>query len=300
MEPRRGFTLIELLVVIFVIALLLAILIPALNAVREHATGAVCLANERGLITAWVTYAEEHDSKMVGGYPYVCNIRDPSSPYPDRSQWLCAPLAEDGTIFPTAAGNSSAYLQACRGVTPTLEHVERGIQAGALYPYVDSVDVYHCPGDKRRATEEPPFNVYQSYSVSDPMNGKFENSRYAYTKVTDIKSPGSKYVFVEEAARTASFNIGSWWFGYKWGTGRIADSGFIDPVALWHTNQNTFAFADGHAETHKWRETITLRALKGYLDGQGFILHVVSGSWGGPEKYAHGNRDVMWLAIHYY
>lgn len=299
MKMYEGFTLIELLVVISIIAILLAVLVPALNVVREHATGAVCLGNERGLAVAWVLYAEENDSRLVGGYPYVRDIHNAGSSYPNRSQWLCAPLAEDGTIFPIAAGNSSAYLQACVNNPPTIEHIERGIQAGALYAYVDTVDVYHCPGDKRWKREEPPFNVYQSYSVSDPMNGKFENNKYAYRKMVEIKVPSEKYVFVEEAARNASFNIGSWWFGYKWSTGLIGDSGFLDPVALWHSEQNTFAFADGHAEIHKWKEPATIKALEQYLDGQGFPLRLNSGS-GLPETYAHSNQDVMWLARHYY
>ncbi len=295
----RGFTLIELLVVISIIAILLSILIPSLQVVREHASGAVCLGNERSLITAWVTYTEENDGRIVGGYPYVRDIHNPGSPYPNRSDWLCAPLSADGTIFPIAANNSSAYLQACIANPPTLEHVERGIMAGAIFPYLETTKVYHCPGDKRYARESPPYNVYQSYSISDPMNGKFEDNRYAYRKMVEIKTPGRKYVFVEEAARNAAFNIGSWWFGYRWNNGRIEDSGFLDPVALWHSKQNTFAFADGHAEIHKWKEQATIQALKQYLDGQGFPLHLTSGL-GGAETFAHSNQDVMWLAMHYY
>jgi len=268
-RTASAFTLIELLVVIAIIGLLLSILIPALKVVKEHATGAVCFSNERGLITAWVLYAEENDGKLVGGYPYVRDIHSPGSPYPNHSDWLCAPLAPDGTIFPAGASSSGDYLNLCLSSPPTQEQIERGIQAGALYPYVDTVDVYHCPGDRRYVTEQPPYNIFQSYSISDPMNGKFENNNYAYTKLIEIKSPGNKFVFVEEAARNASFNIGSWWFGYKWNTGLIKDSGFMDPVALWHTNQNTFAFADGHAEVHKWKEPATISGLKQYLNGDG-------------------------------
>jgi prepilin-type processing-associated H-X9-DG protein len=180
-----------------------------------------------------------------------------------------------------------------------MEHVERGIRAGALFPYLNRVKLCHCPGDKRWPRQAPSSDVYQSYSISDPMNGKFENNRYAYKKILDIKMPGSKYVFVEEAARTAAFNIGSWWFGYKWSNGRIEDSACIDPVALRHGNKNTLAFADGHAEIHKWKEPTTIRARRKYLDGQAFSLRAGSGL---PEVYAHthSNKDVMWLAQHYH
>jgi prepilin-type N-terminal cleavage/methylation domain-containing protein/prepilin-type processing-associated H-X9-DG protein len=297
METHKGFTLIELLVVISIIALLMAILIPSLSLARKQASGSACLGNEQSLILAWVMYADDNDGKLVGGYPYVRDIYKSGSPYPDRNQWLCAPLAEDGTIFPAAAGNSSAYMQSCLAIPPTMEHVERGIRAGALFPYLNTVKAYHCPGDKRSTRQAPPLNVYQSYSISDPMNGKFENNSYAYRKILEIKMPAGKYVFVEEAATTASFNIGSWWFGYKWSNGRIEDSAFIDPVALWHSNKNTFAFADGHAEIHKWKEPTTIRALQQYLDGQAFSLRAGSLL---QEAYAHSNYDVMWLAQHYY
>jgi len=297
METRKGFTLIELLVVIAVIALLMAMLIPALHLAREQASGSACLGNEKSLILAWVMYADGNDAKIVGGYPYVRDIHNSGSPYPDRSNWLCAPLAENGTIYPAATSNSSAYLQACTSTPPTWQHIERGIRAGALFPYLNTVKVFHCPGDRRWSGQAPPLNVYQSYSVSDPMNGKFESSNYAYRKVTEIKSPGSKYVFIEEAARNASFNIGSWWFGFKGGTGRIEDSTFIDPVALWHSNKNTFAFADGHGEIHKWSHPATIEALQLYLDGAPFSLGAASGR---PEARAANNEDVMWLAQGYY
>jgi prepilin-type N-terminal cleavage/methylation domain-containing protein/prepilin-type processing-associated H-X9-DG protein len=296
MEMHKGFTLIELLVVIAIIALLMALLLPSLHLARKQASGSACLGNEKSLIVAWVMYADDNDGKLVGGYPYVRDIHTAGSPYPDRTQWLLAPLAEDGTIFPAAAGNSAAYTQACQATPPTTEHIERGIRAGALYPYLNTIKVYHCPADSRRL-QAAPFNVYQSYSVSDPMNGKFENNQYAFKKIATITMPGSKYVFVEEAARNASFNIGSWWFGYKWSNGQIEESAFIDPVALWHGDKNTFAFADGHAEIHKWKHPATLQALRQYLDGQPFSLGTNSSL---PAARAHSNEDIMWLAQHYY
>ena len=297
MDARKGFTLIELLVVIAIIAVLMAILMPSLKLAREQASGSVCLGNERSLILAWVMYADDNDGRLVGGYPYVRDIHNSGSPYPDRTQWLCAPLADDGTIFPAAASHSGAYMQSCQANPPTKEHIERGIRAGALFPYLKSIKVYHCPGDRRWSRNAPPLNVYQSYSVSDPMNGKFEDNKYAYRKMLDIRMPAEKFVFVEEAAMTASFNIGSWWFGYKAGSGQIKDSAFIDAVALWHSKNNTFAFADGHAEIHKWKNAVTIKALQDYLDGQPFSLRLGSNL---SEAYAHSNEDIMWLALHYY
>ena len=66
-EKSRGFTLIELLVVIAIIALLMAILIPALNGAREQGKRAACLHNLKGLILAWIMYTDDNDGRLVRG-----------------------------------------------------------------------------------------------------------------------------------------------------------------------------------------------------------------------------------------
>lgn len=60
----KAFTLIKLLVVIAIIALLMAILIPALSAARKQAKGIACLANQKGLILAYVTYTSDSEDKI--------------------------------------------------------------------------------------------------------------------------------------------------------------------------------------------------------------------------------------------
>ncbi|MEQ8769437.1 MAG: prepilin-type N-terminal cleavage/methylation domain-containing protein [Phycisphaerales bacterium] len=67
-RPRRAFTLIELLVVIAVVALLIAILLPALAGARSSAQAAVCLSNQRQLVTAWTGYALDHNERAM---PYL-------------------------------------------------------------------------------------------------------------------------------------------------------------------------------------------------------------------------------------
>ena len=63
-RPLRGFTLIELLVVISIIALLIAILLPALQNAREAARGVVCAANVRQVGATWFNYAQDNDGAL--------------------------------------------------------------------------------------------------------------------------------------------------------------------------------------------------------------------------------------------
>jgi len=67
MSKRIGFTLIELLVVIAIIALLMAVLIPAMNGAREHGKRAVCLNNLKSLVLAWLMYTDDNDGRLVRG-----------------------------------------------------------------------------------------------------------------------------------------------------------------------------------------------------------------------------------------
>ncbi|MHC4581916.1 MAG: type II secretion system protein, partial [Planctomycetota bacterium] len=61
MVRHRGFTLIELLVVIAIIAVLMAILLPSLQAAKRLAASSNCLSNQRTLMTAWIMYADNND-----------------------------------------------------------------------------------------------------------------------------------------------------------------------------------------------------------------------------------------------
>ena len=67
MDKRRGFTLIELLVVVAIIAILMAILMPALSRAREQGKRAVCLSNLKQLVLGWMMYADNNNQNIFRG-----------------------------------------------------------------------------------------------------------------------------------------------------------------------------------------------------------------------------------------
>lgn len=227
----RAFTLIELLVVIAIIAILLSILIPALEIAKEQATGAICLSNLNGLSKAWTLYVEDNNSKIVSGWTDL-----QADPY----SWVDWP-----------DGNKPSEMK----------EKERAIRVGKLFPYVESVKAYHCPGDKRylvACTQYTPeygleMGGYRSYSIVGGMKGVAETGGWQiipHVTMATLKSPGDKYVFVEEADGRGD-NAGSWVINprsHEW----------VDPFAIWHNERSTLGYGDGHAEKHNWVEQSTI------------------------------------------
>jgi prepilin-type N-terminal cleavage/methylation domain-containing protein/prepilin-type processing-associated H-X9-DG protein len=233
---RRAFTLVELLVVISVIAVLMAILLPALQRARKQASGSACLANVKSISTAWSMYYLDNDDFIV--YSWV-------SPG-QRNAWVQVPQDEAGNAVPPQDD-----IVVC-----SLEDKIRGIERGLIFPYVGlTYKGYHCPADRRKnfGTEG-----YRSYSMIACLNGYPKgNSLYKYQirKCGEIRSPGEKYMLVEEAD-TRGYNS-DWW------TLATRERGYDpvqwwSPLAVWHGDSSTLGFCDGHAELHRWREELTI------------------------------------------
>jgi len=241
---RQGFTLIELLVVIAVIALLLALLVPALQVAREQACRAVCLSNHRQLMLAWLSYANEHDGCLVdGSVAHVHAYREVEKRSSVRG-WL-----------------GRAFLETNR--TALVEHPDKG----SLWPYINDVDFYRCPNGMS--------GHLATYGIVSGANG----TEMAGTVVDDTRDWGTlnrtgKRVGgtvlhlsrLEEITRPGPAKRAVF---IDLGQSIISDFHVDYLLPLWHTaylpplrhaNGTTLSFADGHAECWKWqgRETLEI------------------------------------------
>lgn len=252
MKRTKAFTLIELLVVIAIISLLMSIIVPSIRRVKQQATGAVCLSNLRGLSACWHAYQADNNGEIVPGQVPNNNSarREDGVTY-----WIESPQDDDGN-----------YMGAESDIT--LEYEQNGIREGSLFPYVEALDAYHCPGDKSSKMFEDNSNGtkpwFNSYSINGLMNGECaltgvysESSneyKHVVKKASRIISAGNKIVFMENTDERG-WLIGSWLFDATYGSG---DPAWNDPVAIWHRDRSSIGFADGHAELHQWVDDTTI------------------------------------------
>jgi len=216
-----GFTLIELLVVIAIIAVLMAILMPALNRAREQGQRAVCLNNVKQLTLAWILYADDNDDKIVNGMGGI-----------DRSKekaWV-------GQCW------HSSYQT---GAQLPEEQQIREIKDGALWPYCKDVKLYRCPTGFR--------GELVTYAAMDGVNGiprtDTRKPGVWITKKTEIREPAYRMVFIDEG----------WVTPDSFAVHYVQEQWWDDPTVR-HGDGTNFSFADGHSNYHKWKgiETIKL------------------------------------------
>lgn len=268
-----AFTLVELLVVISIIAMLLAVLIPALSKARNIARCVVCQSSIRQLSMAWTAYATSNSGRLVGGYAAVSGTSiNPQITSDMWYSWVEAPSNANGTLV---TFNGKDWADA------PLEDKDRGIKKGLLYPYVKTLDVYHCGGDPRLQNNKGKQPARRSYSIGAGMNAKFNYVKIA-KMISQIRTPSRRYVFVE-ATDARGWNQGCWDIDAKDnGRGLV----WNNVVAPWHYNRSNWGFADGHAETQIWKDkrTIKLANEPDYNTQKTMI--------GGASK---DNPDLLWI-----
>lgn len=221
-SAREAFTLIELLVVIAIIAILAAMLLPALSKAKARASATQCLGNIRQLQLASQMYLGDNQDTLLN------NDVGANSSDAGPNAWV--------------QGNVQSYSA----------NYTNYISSGMLWDYNKSYGIYYCPASRayvKNFASSVPHS--RSYSISVWLNCNnvqaLVNDAYAKSvkKASAVKSPSQVIQFGEEnqvSIDNGTMGINSpttlqWW----------------NPPTARHDNAATFSFVDGHAEIWKWR-----------------------------------------------
>jgi prepilin-type N-terminal cleavage/methylation domain-containing protein/prepilin-type processing-associated H-X9-DG protein len=235
---RKTFTLIELLVVIAIIAILAAMLLPALRGARDMAKGATCLNNQKQIILANIMYAGDNGD-------WIANIY---IPYPG---WGPEPWA---SCITGASGRKTQYIPLGMSfICPSSN----------LMPDYSSVQLEWYTYGMYRARKDIEYAA-KGYDFGDTITE--DNAHY---RIDKIPSPSS-FVLIADTV-----NISANWYSGRplWQFSPSNDCWEGTYVHLIHSNQASSSFVDGHAamrSSRALRESVT--AIKFFVNKNGLVI----------------------------
>ncbi len=273
---RSAFTLIELLVVIAIIAILAAMLLPALTRGKLKAQGIFCMARHRQLALAWRMYTDDNRDVLL----YASGTVEAYQP----GTWMSGNL--DFDPFNTSNWNPAT-----------------DIERSPLWPYCGhSAGIFKCPSDPSYVVvngrnlprvRTMVMNLYLG-GFGGNNGGAFDSTAWKlYLKSNDLNQPGPAQVFVFLDERSDAINWGNFYTDMSGAPTRTSPGNasacmLADMPGTYHGNAGGFSFADGHSEIKKWRDGRTCPPLR----SEAILFD------GYAETPSPGNQDVIWLQQH--
>jgi len=260
----NGFTLVELLVVIAIIAILSALLLPALVGAKMQTARIQCVNNEKQLILAWTIYSGDNNENLV---------------------------LNGGDSAPTSAAAHLWVYGGNHGSSDSLTNdlYLTGANFALFAKILPTGRIYKCPADRSTwplwtstltyVTELRSYamNSYIGTTTSgaiSPISINASYKTYAKTSQLAADAPVNRFVFIDvnpasicTPAFGVDMNLQTW----------------IHLPSDLHRRRGVLAFADGHLEAHRWQDARTMLHLAG---GSAYILHGTS---------SPSNPDLNWI-----